>query len=301
MKSTLFVTGASGFVGRRLLQRLDPQNYETVYCLSRGEASGLPRAPQFQHVQGDLFDAGLYEQALASSDTVIHLAAATGNASAEEHFRVNHAGTRLLLRQSAASGVRRFLYVSSIAAGFQDVRHYPYAQSKRQAENAVQESQLRYAIVRPTIVLGHGSPIGNRLQALGSSALTPLIGSGKARIQPIHVDDLADCLLAIVQTDRFANELLEVGGPEVLTMRALLTRIHQLSHGREPRFLKIPFRPLQAMLALLERLPFRLPVTAGQLSSFANDGIARSNDLVAGQQPGMKGIQQMLERPASRA
>jgi NADH dehydrogenase len=303
MKSTLFITGATGFIGSHLLARLDPRGFETVFCLSRRGANAA--APAAHHnvrlVAGDLFDAAAYASALASADTVLHLAAATGNAPASEHFRVNAQGTRFLVEQSRRLGVQRFLYVSTIAVRFADLRHYPYAQSKREGEAAVRGSGLPYTIVRPTIVLGRGSPIGRRLHALASGAVTPIIGRGSVRIQPIDVDDLADCLLSIMVSQRFDNEVLELGGPDVLSMLSLLTRIHQRRYQRAPRVLHLPFRPLRSALALAERLPIRLPVSAGQLAPFANDGVAQSNDLARGQPSAMKGIDEMIQQLASDA
>ena len=297
MKSTLFITGATGFIGSHLLQRLNAGDFETVFCLTRGRTGAVPddTPSNVRYLAGDLFDAAAYSSALSSSDTVLHLAAATGNATAHEHFRTNVDGTRFLISQCQALGLQRFLYVSSIAARFADVRRYPYAQSKQQAEAAVRGSGLRYTIVRPTIVLGRGSPIGQRLQTLASASLTPVIGRGSSRIQPIDVDDLADCLLSIVLGHRFDGEVLELGGPDVLTMLSLLRRIHQVRFRKDPRLLYLPYRPLQTALALAERLPIRLPVTAGQLASFANDGVAEPHNLPRGQPSQLTGIDEMIQ------
>src|SRR6185369_4089580 len=123
MKSSLFLTGGSGFIGRHLLQRLNPESFDTIFCLTRGDAAGIPTSGAYANVRilrGGLFDDHVYSAALSSCQTVIHLAAATGAAPAEEHFRVNHHGTDFLVRQAAAAGVSGFLYVSSIAARFAD-------------------------------------------------------------------------------------------------------------------------------------------------------------------------------------
>jgi len=89
--------------------------------------------------------------------------------------------------------------------------------------------------------------------------------------------------------------VLEVGGPDVLTMHALLARLSQVRHGKAPRIVHIPDRPLRSILALMERLPIRLPVSAGQLASFTNEGTAEPNDLALRHQQKMKGIQEMLQ------
>ena len=94
---------------------------------------------------------------------MVHLAALTGRAAPEEYKRVNVDGTSVLLQACKAAKVRRFLHVSTIAAGYPDQRYYPYATTKAQAESLVRESGLDLAIVRPTLVLGEKSPIWNTL------------------------------------------------------------------------------------------------------------------------------------------
>src|SRR5260221_5616728 len=172
MPARLFVTGGSGFVGSRLLAALSGRGHSIV-ALDRsgslrgrwGESSGV------EVVAGSLLDPQSYRVALAASDTVLHLAASTGRASREEHFRVNAQGTEILVDECRRAGVPRMLFVSSIATAFPDTTHYDYAQSKRRAEDAVRGSGLQVAILRPTMILGRGSPI---LAALETLALLPI-------------------------------------------------------------------------------------------------------------------------------
>jgi uncharacterized protein YbjT (DUF2867 family) len=110
------------------------------------------------------------------------------------------------------------------------------------------------------------------------------------------VEDLADCMVAILTNQRFAHEILELGGPEVLTMQDLLTRIHQIEHDKNPRVVHVPSGPLRSLLAWMEKLPVPLPVRAGQLAPFVNDGVAEENDLARAQQPRMKSMDQMLQQ-----
>lgn len=277
----LFLTGATGFIGRQLLDAVAADGFESILCLVRG---GVIRQPAgavtpVEPVVGDLLDVASYSPALARADTVVHLAAATGNASARKHFQINAEATEKLIEQCRRHGVRRFLYVSSIAASFADTRRYPYAQSKQRAEAAVRASGMAYTIVRPTMVFGRGSPVGVKLHSMAQRQLIPLPGSGHVRVQPIDVVDLASVLRSILVTDRFANETFEIGGPEILTMRALLSRMHAASQTVPPRIISFPIAPLVWALSIAEHLPIRLPVTAGQLSSFSNDSVATSNAL----------------------
>lgn len=237
-----------------------------------------------------------YAGQMGPDTMVLHLAALTGNAAPSEYAKTNVEGTRDLLEAAEAQRTRGFLYISSIAASFADTTGYPYAASKQEAEEAVRQSSLRWTIVRPTIVLGLESPIWSKFSTLARAPLLMIPGDGKTRIQPIHVRDLVDLLLRIMAEDRFDRQTLEAGGPEVVTIEGFLRRAHRQYKGLLPGALKVPLKPGLAVLRAAERLiPAVLPVTAGQFSSFTNDGVAEPNPLLEEMHPGMLGIDAMLE------
>jgi NADH dehydrogenase len=292
----VLITGATGFIGRRLLQRLHRGACETAVCLTRRQpALAAARDVQIELVTGELARPESYDTQLASIDTVVHLAAVTGRRPRREYYDVNLDGTRKLLAACRAAGVRRFLHVSTIAAGYQHKSGYDYAKSKELAEQAVRESGLRYTIVRPTIVLGERSPAWAGLAKLASLPVVPMFNGGRAETQPIDVDDVAIALVRVLADDHFHNETIDLGGPERLRMRDLLTRIHRACNGREPRTLPVPLPPVMFMLALLEPLflPF-LPVTRGQLQAFRNDSIARPHPLIDPLRDDMANVEDML-------
>jgi NADH dehydrogenase len=278
----VFLTGGSGFVGRTLLRELSRIDGLEVVALDRsGALSSQPDTPSIRIVRGDLHEPGSYAQALGSCDCVLHLAAATGKASPESQVRDTAVGTEVLLETCRTAGVQRFLLVSSIAAAFPDKRGYPYAIAKERAERAVAASGLRYCIVRPTMVFGEGAPVFASLARLALLPVVVVPGSGAVRVQPISVDDVARSIISILRNDRFRSETFELGGPEALTMEALLQRVRLARMGNRGRAFRIPLRLIQAPLAVAEKLGLRsiLPATAGQLSSFRHDGIAQPNAL----------------------
>lgn len=283
MKHSLFVTGGTGFVGRELLSALEPGAYSRVVCLARRRPADSP-LPQVQWIEGDLLQAGSYREALAGCTAVLHLAAATGKSTEAEFHRVNVEGTRALL--SSCTNGQKFLYVSTIAARFRDQKHYYYAQSKAAAERLVASSGLPFTIVRPTIILGKGAPIVQALGGLAKAPVIPLFGDGKAVVQPVAAGDLIRAFACILETDRFRNEILELGGPERLSMEDLLQRMRRIAKGSNGAVLHLPVGPIRGVLAALEGvLGSKLPVTAGQLASFINDGAAEPNAFASLQVP----------------
>jgi nucleoside-diphosphate-sugar epimerase len=284
MSATLFLTGASGFLGTHLLAQLEPADYDSVTLLCRHGLrlpARLAAAGNVHVVQASLHEVDKYAGCLGPDTCVVHLAAITGKADRPQYFAVNTHATGLLIKAAEAAQVRGFLFVSSIAVSFRDRRGYHYAESKEQAEMLLQSSRLRYCIMRPTIILGPDAAIWKSFLGLARRRLIVLPGNGQARIQPVYVDDMVRLIMEFVGTDRFRNEVLEIGGPEVMSLDGFVRRIHRACTGNNPVVLHLPLVFILGPLRLLESfMAARLPVSAGQFASFHNDGIVTANALV---------------------
>jgi len=274
----IVVTGALGFVGQKLLPVLETTGTPVIAIARRPKPPHVSEAVTW--IQADLRQSSRYEHAVADAACVLHLAAATGKVRPSEYHRHNVEATRALLDTCETRRAAHFVFMSSIAAGFRDRRYYPYAESKLVAEALVQASPLRSTIVRPTMILGPDSPIQASLEKLARLPWIPLFGDGHKRVQPISVTELVDRLVALAHDELperglQRQTLLEWGGSDIFTLRELLVRLCvQQGGSTRPRFLRLPLRLTRTLLAWLERplLPF-LPLTAGQLATFANDGV----------------------------
>lgn len=291
----VFVTGATGFLGRHLLDLLDDSRCELAVCLVRDPAklAGKSRATTYvKAVPGDLLEPEKYTPELRGVDVVCHLAALTGKASAEEMERVNVDGTRVLLEAARAAGVKRFLHVSTVAVTFPEKRHYPYGRTKERAEEVVRSSDLDWAIVRPTIVLGPGSGWGKKLFALATAPIPFLFGSGRTRMQPVDVRDVARFLAEMLLLPSLGCVTVELGGPDVLTFDEFVTKVR----ARRTPILHVPAGPLVAALGALERpLHSLLPVTAGQFYGFLHDTTAAPHTLAGRLVPAKRTVDAMIE------
>jgi NADH dehydrogenase len=296
----IFMTGATGLVGRGLLARLGGdkrsggRDMPAVVALSRN-VSAFPE-PGVRFVMGRLSEPQTWAGSLEGVTEFVHMAALTGKASAAEYERVNVEATRIAIEQCKLAGVRRFLFVSTIAVNYPDIARYPYAQSKVRAETLVRASGLEWTIVRPTIVLGRRAKQWHKFEGLAGLPLVPMFGDGKIRIQPIHVDDLGACLASWFDDPSLAGETLELGGPEVIEFGAMLSRIHRRKKGTDARFLRIPLKLSMSVAWALEGplLPV-LPVTAGQLHAFRYDSTAQPNRLFERHAQAMKNVDAMLD------
>lgn len=278
------LTGAGGFVGRHLLARLDPAVHPDLRCLQRDPGRlGSLAAPGWCAVPGTLEDPAALARLLEGVHTVVHLAAVTGKAPPAHYRAVNEAGTRRLVSAARAAGVRRIVALSSVAAGFPDQRHYPYAASKQAMEQVLAEGGVPSLVFRPTMILGPGSPVLTGLRTLAAAPVGICFGPGDLPVQPVHVDDVVDVLVAVLQRPLAEERPVGLGGPETLGFLELLRRLRVAARGRPGPFLRLPLGPIRGTLALLEPLLLPLlPLTAGQLASFANPGTVPSEPWPAG-------------------
>lgn len=299
MSRTVFITGATGFVGRVLLTRLKRSNDATQIRLLVRDASKLSKLPAgFDLIEGDLTRPETYRHALDGVDAVIHLAAQTGKASPKEHERLNRQVTKDLIEAAKQASVDHFIFVSTIAAGYSDKAYYPYAFAKAASEADLRDSGLTHTILRPTLVFGPGSPVLGSLMTLANLPIAPLPSRGPAvDVQPIDVADVARAIIAVLDKKPNTNETIELGGPDRLTMRALLEQLALFKSGKRPRVLGLPLRLIQWPLALMEPIarPF-IPFTAGQFAVFGNTSAAQPNWLTSELSPHMIDFREMLVR-----
>lgn len=258
---TVFVTGATGFLGGALALRLAREAGIRVRALARRpERAGLLRdVPNIDIVTGDITDAARMRELAADCDTVFHCAAAFTDF--ETQYRVNAVGTLNVAHAAAAAGVRRMVHVSSIAAyGYTrdgDIRegdlllqmpNEPYNITKIAAEQAVLDvavsAGLRYSIIRPGMIYGPRS--GQWTQAMYRLARSPLvfIGGGAGHSQPIYVDDVVEMLLVLAVHPAAENEAFNCAPDPAPTWRDFLLGYARLN-GNEPRWYGIPALPIR--------------------------------------------------------
>lgn len=276
--SDIFLTGATGFIGGRVLRRL-AAGRSRVVCLARDPAR-LPDlgGTEVEAVRGELDAPEPWADAMRGCDTVVHLAALTGKAKASEHFRINSEAVGTLLEAAERAGVRRFVFVSTIAVRYPELSRYPYARAKEEAETRVRSSGMDWAIVRPTVVLGPGSALWDKFLALASAPVLPVFGSGRNEIQPVHVDDVAEVVAGLAEGGALGGRVVEVGGRDTVPMETFLRRVRREAKGKEGPVVRVPVAPLIGALGLMEPVLLgALPATAGQFYVFAHDSSAAAD------------------------
>ena len=195
----VLVTGGTGFVGSYVARAIQDAGHDVRALVRKGSVPGAERA------EGDLTDSESLRRAVQGVDAVVHLVAI--RQGREEQFqRVMVDGTRDLLAAARAAGVGRFVHMSALGTSEETQDLVPYYRAKWLQEGLVRESGLEHVIFRPSFVFGRDGGILPTFRTLAKVApVTPIVGSGKQRIQPIWVDDVAKY---------FAQRAREAGGGE---------------------------------------------------------------------------------------
>src|SRR2546428_406188 len=189
----VFMTGATGFVGRAVIQALRSECY-AVRCLARrGSERELRGREAFDRVEGNVLARETLERGMAGCDAVIHLVGIIRGqpATLSTFERIHTQGTVNVLDSAAATGVRRYLHMSAL--GSRPNARSRYHKTKWAAEEAVRSSPIAWTIFRPSIIYGRGDEFVNMLAWMIQRyrGVVPVIGGGLQRLQPVAREHVA--------------------------------------------------------------------------------------------------------------
>jgi uncharacterized protein YbjT (DUF2867 family) len=261
---TVLVTGATGFVGPRVVHALRAREQPVRALVRRPERASRLVAWGVSPAEGDVTEASSLRGACEGVETLVHLVSIIKGSRAD-FDRVMVQGTRNVVEAASETGVRRIVLASAL--GFDEATKdaVPYYASKWEMERAVRESGLEYVIFRPSFVFGKGGGVLPMFVRLARyTPVTPIAGPGTQRIQPIWIDDLAEYFAQAVTETRAANRAFELGGPDAVTWNDFWDRLKRVLGIHRPS-VHVPLGALRLQAALTERLP-GAPVTRDQLT-----------------------------------
>lgn len=273
----VLVTGASGFIGSRLCRHLVKAGHDVVALMR-------PRLGPARYPLGQVHYAQLpYDippAALEGVQAIIHCAGTTTGQAWDESFAVNVETLRVLATRAARlPNIQRLIYVSSQSAHEQAVS--TYGRTKRLGEKVLHASGIPYAIVRPGLVFGPGDHglFARMRRTVERLPVIPLLGGGRALVQPIDVEDLCVALERCLHLPQGESFEFNLGEPEPMTLAQFLDEIARARTGKSKLAVHIPLAPLEwaVRVGTLLRLP--LPISKDNLE-------------------GMKTVQQMDTAPS---
>ena len=261
---TVLVTGGTGFIGPHVVHALRARE-APVRALVRAPVRATRLASWgVELATGDITDPASLLAACAEVDTVVHLVAIIRGRPADFE-RVMTQGTRNVVAAAQEAGVRRFVLASALGLDERSKDAVPYFAAKWQMEHAVRESGLEHVIFRPSFVFGRdGGVLPTFIRLARLAPVTPIVGPGKQRLQPIWVEDLAE-YYALAAAERVGtNATFELGGPEAVTWNEFWERLKRVLGVRRPS-IHVPFGLMRAQATVTERFP-GAPVSRDQLT-----------------------------------
>ncbi|MCC6587046.1 MAG: NAD-dependent epimerase/dehydratase family protein [Bryobacterales bacterium] len=283
-KDTVCITGASGGIGQRLLQRLAGRFEVKALFRSRSTVSDRCEQSGGTAVWGQLGDDEALSRLVTGASYVFHCAALVTSAPYAKAYAVNVEGTRRLAKAALAHGCKRFVHVSSVAVysgtakGGDLAEDTPlvvsdampvYASTKLQAEHALRDvagqTGLEFTILRPTSVYGPNtvSYTGVPLHLI-SEGLPVVLGTGDGLLDVVHVDDVVEALVLAAECPLAAGEVFNIGHESVT---------HKAFYSWYGEMLNRPVRRLPMPL---------LNAMARALGLMATLGIKRAHELHKG-------------------
>jgi NADH dehydrogenase len=294
----ILLTGGTGFVGGHVVRALREAD-RPVRCLvrNRGKAVEL-EALGCELVEGDMTDTASFRRAVDGVETVVHLVAIR-QGSDEKFERIMTQGTRDLIGAAKETGVVRFVLMSALGVSEESKDLVPYYGAKWEMEQAVQSAGIPYVIFRPSFVFerdGGILPTFSKLARL--TPVTPIIGSGEQRIQPIWAGDAAAYFERAIDLDTATNRTFELGGPDVVSWNEFWERLKRVRGIRRPS-VHVPVGLMKVNALITERLPGNIPLTRDLLKMLEHgDNVVTNADAVQTFQLPLVPLDEQLRRAA---
>jgi NADH dehydrogenase len=293
----VLVTGATGFIGPKVVHALRAQGREVRALVRRPQHAMHLRALGVELAGGDMTDPTSLRAAVSGCTHVVHLVAII-HGSAADFQRVMTQGTKDLVLAAQEAGVERFVLMSALGTSAASQGSVPYYGAKWAEEQAVLGSGLEHVIFRPSFVFGRdGGALPTFLKQVRYSPVVTVIGAGLQRSQPIWVDDVAEYLAQAVDKPEAANRTFDLGGPDTVDWNRLYLTIAKVL-GKRRRLVHVPIGIARTGAQLTQWLP-GAPLTADQVTMLQGaDNVPSNTDAVDTFQLPLVALEEQIRRSA---
>ena len=294
------VFGASGFVGRHVVQRLAAKGVQ-VRAAVRNPNEALFLKPmgdvgQITPVQANIRDAAQVRAAVTGADAVVNLVGILYESRKQRFDAVQTTGADTIAKAARAAGCGRLVHLSALGAA--SLSPSRYARSKAAGEEAVRAAFPDAVILRPSVLFGPQDGFFNRFAAMAQfSPFLPvfgcpfprlnhgklnLYGSGGTKFQPVYVGDVADAVLKGLEDEATKGKTYELGGPRVYSFLEIM-RMVMAETDRCRLIVPVPFW-VGSILALFSELWPVPPITRDQIR------LLKADNVVSGKLPTLRDL-----------
>ena len=277
------VFGGSGFVGRHIVRALAREGWRVRAANRRPDLAGFLRPQgtvgQIEPVQANLRYPDSIARAIEGADVVVNAAGVKSERGRQSYEAVHAFGAAEVAAAARAAGVRTLVQISGVGADPASAN--AYIASKGRGEEAARSAFPETIILRPSVVFGPEDEFFNRFAALARvMPALPLFGGGATRLQPVFVGDVALATARALDGVAEAGKTYELGGPEVMTLRAAMELALRVAERRR-WLVALPFGLSRivagatefASTATLGRFPKTLTTTRDQIDLLRVDNV----------------------------
>ena len=210
----IIITGATGFIGKRLVQKIDKKNKIIAFAMNSSNVDYLKKAG-IEIRYGNLLDKNSVFNSIKGGDIVIHLA--TSNKQGNEGGNI--LGTKNLIDSCKKNKVKKIIFISSMATK----RKYldGYGKTKLEIEKMIKSSGLKYVILIPTVIYSE-----DNLSLIGKSLkfpfIIPVIGSGKYKLNPVHIEDVTQSIVNVLNNKKAEGKEYDIAGAENISYNKII-------------------------------------------------------------------------------
>jgi len=275
------IFGGSGFIGRAIVHALAAEGYLIKVAQRHIELGETLKTAgdvgQIEVVRANLRMPQSVAAAIAGSQAVINAAGVHFERGRQSFTAVHATGAKTLAEAATAAGVTRLIHISGIGADNRATRSR-YVQSKVASEDAIIKGFEKATILRPSAVFGTNDQFFNALaRAACNSPFMPLVGNGKARVQPVFVGDVGNAVATVLRRPETAKSVFELGGPRIYTYREL-AELTLREIDRQRRIVAMPVGIMKIVGVLAQQVALfglRPQLTLAQVQLMTEDNVVR--------------------------
>ncbi len=280
----ILLIGGTGFIGRHVLAKLAASDYRVVvptrHLKSARDLQVLSCVDAV--IEADVHDDAVLKKLMVGMDAVINLVgilhsrpAKDGAAYGPDFARAHVELPRRIVAACAEAGVRRYLHMSALGAAVDAPSMYLRSKAAGEAA-ALSQHGVGTTIFRPSVVFGEEDSFLNMFATMQKFfPLMPLAGA-ESKFQPVYVQDVAQAFVNALERDHTIGEVLELGGPQIYTLRRLVQLAGQYSgHPRPVIGLPPALATLQAFM--LEHMPGTPLMSRDNLDSMKKDNVVSTS------------------------
>ncbi|MDD4606724.1 MAG: NAD(P)-dependent oxidoreductase [Patescibacteria group bacterium] len=300
-QKNILITGGGGFVGKNLVrillnQQVKPYN---ITVIDKDE-NGIKHCQNLgvKAVLADLAEMGEWQAEFNDKNIIVDLHAQISAEETEPFVRNNVIATQNIVKVAQEKNIPEIIHFSSAAV--LSSRQDDYARTKKQGEEIVKNSGLKYVVIQPSLMYGllDNKNVGWLIDFARKTPIFPIPGKGKFPRQPIYVDDMCCLISKFIYDFPDENRVYSINGYKILEFNQIIKPVLKMMKGRHTT-IHIPV-PIFLFLVKIYGLILKSPFTPDQIKSLVNGDVFPEypwwNDFKIQMTPYEEGVRRMLEK-----